>query len=605
MFNWYDLNEGKLNLTFNNRITVQVGIYAKEDDKTSHLEEVYPMVNIQDQTNFSIALNMSNAFMLSTILSLYVESDTIKEYFNKTNLSNGWYVSQKYVDKPVYNKTLTDKITLKLIPITDHRKIPMYKVKFIKNSNNTIEIDLTKAEMKSLSVLLSMFSANASVYSFIFRQSKQFKYVENQLKALESTNSILRSILDKLSIPQNHNELPVVPVIEPPEIDFTNTSNVVNNVDIVRKPIAKHRVSKKDELDIDSLDMCSLGESEEKFKQLVEDKTGVKISDKDSFDSISIDVLFPKEGDEGPVIEPIMNRSVIDIDSTKAILLEKEEREKIVYSLAKKHNIDRRTKNQSFIYSIAKKGLLDPKVLPTLLNHRGMIGTPVTSIIYSGSLFASAYKYLDTYKDLDISEIAVVVYKALQMSQVDSADMFDNNKELKEYGQMFMNVFIKSLLPEGIGITGIRTLDKYISLNHSEEDIFYNFSKLDISITDDNLKYLVKGLTDIYFLLWYGENKYIKNVKLSNNSGYLMDAINVPMYEFARSYLINAVVMNSGMCVDDMIKSTLDFEEMIKYATWDKETFKEAYIDLFSYYYRVIDMLRAGEKICVGMPCFS
>jgi len=605
MFKWYDLDEGKLNLTFSNRVTVQVGIYVKEDDKTSHIEEVYPMINIADQTNFSIALNMSNAFMLSTILSLYVEPDTIKEYFNKTNLSNGWYVSQKYVDKPVYNKVLTDKLALKLIPITDHRKIPMYKAKFIKNTNNTIEIDLTKAEMKSLATLLSMFSANASIYSFIFRQSNQYRYVENQLKTLESTNSILRSILDRLTLPQSNRVLPVTCNIESPDVDYTNIENEINNIDIEKKKHEVKKVSKGDELDIDSLEIENKqSESEEKFKQLVEETTGVKVSDKDSFDSISIDKLFPKEGEDVQVIEPVMNRSVIDVSTTKACLVQKEEKERIIYSLAKKHNIDRRTKNRSFVYIIAKKGLLDPKALPTLLNHRGMIGIPVTSVIYAASLFASAYKYLDTHEEVEIFDIATIVYKALQMSQVDSADMFANNAELKEYGQIFMDIFTKSLLPKDIGLTGIRTLDKYISLNHSEDNIFYNFSKLNVE-NDDNLKYLVKALTEVYFLLWYGENKYIKDVKLSNTSGYLMDVINVPMYEFARSYLINITSAIGGTYTPDMIKATLDFEEMVKYSTWDMETFKEAYIDLFSFYYKVINLIKTGDKIYEGMPCFS
>ena len=51
-----------------------------------------------------------------------------------------------------------------------------------------------------------------------------------------------------------------------------------------------------------------------------------------------------------------------------------------------------------------------------------------------------------------------------------------------------------------IGITGIRTLDKYISLNHSEDEIFYNFSKLNIPITDDNLN-ILHGIDGKYCLL--------------------------------------------------------------------------------------------------------
>jgi hypothetical protein len=84
-----------------------------------------------------------------------------------------------------------------------------------------------------------------------------------------------------------------------------------------------------------------------------------------------------------------------------------------------------------------------------------------------------------------------------------------------------------------------------------------------------------------------------------------MDVINVPMYEFARSYLINITSAIGGTYTPDMIKATLDFEEMVRYSTWDMETFKEAYIDLFSFYYKVINLIKTGDKIYEGMPCFS
>ena len=611
-FNWYDVDEGKLNLNFNNRIFVQIGIYAKEDFTTSHIEELYPMVNISDTNNFSIALNMSNAFMLSTILSLYVEPDTIKEYFNRTNLSNGWYVSQKYIDKPVYNKTLTDKITLKLIPITDHRKIPMYKVRFIKTNNSSIEMDLTKAEMRSLSTLLSMFSANASIYSFIFRQTKQYKYVENQLKSLESTNSILRSILDKLSSNQiSRTSKQINPiVVDTPDVDFTNIDSVeVNNVDLVKKVKTKNKKTsnKSDVININDLEVVNKeSESEVKFKELVEDKTGVQVSNKDSFDSIDIRKLIPKEGEDVEVIEPVMNRSVIDIDTYRSSLINRLNNNiDILHEIAKKTNVDRRTKNQSIVYSIAKQGLLDPKELPTLLNNRGMLGIPATSVIHSASIFASCYKYLSNHSnDTDLDKVAKIAYRALQMSQVESSDIYDNNEELKQYSNTFTNIMIKMLLPKDMGITGIRTLDKYISLNHSEEEVYYNYSDLDVEVVNEDLKYLVSGLTDIYFLLWYGENKYIKDVKLSNSVGYLMDVVNVPMYELTRSILINIVVKDISS-VTSMVKHTLDFEDMVKYSTWDMETFKEAYIDLYAFYYKVLNMIKTKEEIYRGMPCFS
>lgn len=603
-FKWYDLDEAKLVLTFNNRVTVQVGMYVKEDTITSHIEEVYPMVNISDSTNFSIALNMSNAFMLSTVLSTYTENETITEYFNKTNLSNGWYVAQKYVDKVVYNKVLTDKITLRLVPISNEKKVPMYKIRFTKNNNNSIEMDLTRAEIKSLVVLLSMFSANASIYSFIFRQKMQYRYVENQLKTLESTNSILRSILDKLTNSANNTVLPEVPdKIKVPEIDFTNTSNKVNNIDI--KPKKKKKVAVNDELDIDSIDLGN--DTDERFKELVQKNTGVKVDDKDSFDSIDIKRLIPCDGGDDNVIEPVMNRSVIDVKNYITAVNKKEETgDSVTKFLAKKLNIDRRTKNQSLVYAIAKKGLVDPKVLPTLINHRGMIGTPVTSVIYSASLFASAYKYLDNHKESTIEDVSVLVYKALQMSQVESVDSFGNNEELKAYSNSFVNMMVKMVLPKNMSITGIRTLDKYISLNHSEEEVFYNYSKLNVEISEDN-KYLTSALTDIYFLLWYGENKYIKDTKLSNPSGYLMDVANVPMYEFARSMLINLVVnRNDDTPVKAMVKHILDFSDMVTYASsWDKETYREAYVVLYAFYYKVIGMIKNNEAIYEGMPCFN
>ena len=121
MFEWHDIEEGKLTLNFSgvtSRLNIQIGIYAKYNDTTHYLEDVYPMVSISDNKNYSMSLNPSNALMFSSIMSVYTEEGTIKEYFNKTDISDGWYVTTKYVDKVIFKKVLTDKITLKIKPVT-------------------------------------------------------------------------------------------------------------------------------------------------------------------------------------------------------------------------------------------------------------------------------------------------------------------------------------------------------------------------------------------------------------------------------------------------------------------------------------------------------
>ena len=633
MFKWYDLDEGKLTLNFSgvtSKLNLQIGVYAEFKDNTDYIEHIYPMLSISDGKNYAMALNPSNSLMLASIMSVYTEEGTIKEYFNKTDLSNGWYVPPKYVDKFIFKKVLTNNITLKIKAVTDERKIPLYQFNFIKQTAS-ISIDLTKAEIKSLILFFSNFASNSAIYSFIFKTKYQYKIVDKYVDSVDKSNLLLEAILRRLD---NKDTAPSVEYHQDdtldihPEIDFTDLKKEVNNVNIVKT--VKNNTNTKvktDVIDIDNLDKKELGESVQKIVEHVEDITGVRVTNKNSFDSVDIKRIFMEEVKD-TVIEPVMGISRFDINRInyyKKMYADKDEQFNLLNSLAKTNKIDRRRKNKSIAYSIAKKGILDPKALPTLLLNNSALCAPVTALIYSTALFASVYDYNDHNPNEDFNDIVSVAYKALQMSGVQGQELFGNNIELKEYGKLYIDTLINTILGSNnpLGIGGIRTMDRYFTLNHTykkdnPEDVYFNFCYFDFSsvnvLEPKQISCLVSALTDIYFLLWYGENKYIKDVKLNNTTGYMMDVVNKPMYELARALVVNLV--NRCDSKDILLKSILDFEGMVKYASsWDYETFKEAFIELFSYkqiacqeipYLEVLPLgSTVKDEVKVGIPCFN
>ena len=633
MFEWNDIEEGKLTLNFSgvtSRLNIQIGIYAKYNNTTHYLEDVYPMVSISDNKNYSMSLNPSNALMFSSIMSVYTEEGTIKEYFNKTDISDGWYVTTKYVDKVIFKKVLTDKITLKIKPVTDERRIPLYQFNFIKDKNS-ISIDLTKAEIKSLILFFSNFASNASVYSFMFRSKNQYKVIEDTIDKISKNNLLLESILRYLEKPSLKSDIEYHPddtLNVVPEIDFSNLRKEVNNNNIVKK--VKKEIKKTDVIDIDSIEVANTSEIDDKIVEVVESTTGVKVGKKDSFDSVDIKKILAKEDME--VVEPLMEVSKFHnavIRNYKETYINADTKFDLLNVLAKIGKVDRRLKNKSIVYNIAKKGILDPKAIPTLLVNKEALCTPATSLIYSASLFASVYEYNENHPNEDFNDIITIAYKALQLSSVEGQDLFANNTELKEYGNTYMNILTNMLLgnKNKLGIGGIRTIDKYLTLNHTYEkdnsdEVYFNFAYFDFSILDDfdkdtlnkKASCLVSALTDIYFVLWYGENKYIKDVKLSNTTGYMMEVVNKPMYELARAILINLV--NRFHLKDIMLKGIFDFDSMVKYAgSWDYETYKDALVELISYkrascdYCPYNEVLPLGSvvknDIKVGMPCFN
>lgn len=625
MFKWYDLDEGKLTLNFSgvtSKLILQIGVYVETKDNTDYIEHIYPMISISDSKNYTMSLNPSNALMLSSIMSVYTEEGTIKEYFNKTDLSNGWYVSTKYADKVIFKKVLTDKITLKIKPVTDERKIPLYQFNFIKDSSS-ISIDLTKAEIRSLILFFSNFASNSSIYSFMFRTKYQYKIMDKYVDNVNKSNLLLEAILRHLEKPD------ITPYVEyhhtdtldiHPEIDFTNLKKEVNNIDLKKKVKSEVKSSKKDVIDIDSLDV-EKNDIKDKIVEEVQKVTGVKVGKKDGFDSIDIDKLFLKGEEE--VVEPLMEVSRMDdivINKYKQHYKEQDTKFNILNTLAKNSKIDRRLKNKSIAYNIAKKGILDPKVLPTLLVNRSALCTPASSLIYAVSLFAAAYEYGDKYPGEDIITVA---YKALQLSIIDGQDLFANNEELRKCGKDYMQCLTYTLLGMNnkLGLGGIRTIDKYLTLNHSNQDsVYFNFCYFDFSAIRfldpegrNRVNYLVSALTDIYFMLWYGENKYVKDVKLNNTTGYMMDVVNKPMYELDRALIVNLV--NRTHTKETMLKGVIDFEGMVKYSNWDYEVFKEAFIELLSFkqascteYYYEHDLPLGStfkDEVKVGIPCFN
>ena len=157
--------------------------------------------------------------------------------------------------------------------------------------------------------------------------------------------------------------------------------------------------------------------------------------------------------------------------------------------------------------------------------------------------------------------------------------------------------------------------------NHSNPDnVYFNFCYFEFSAMhflessgNTRLNHLISALTDIYFLLWYGENKYVKDMKLENTTGYMMDVVNKPMYELARALIVN--IVNRFHTKDVVLKCAVDFDGMVRYSNWDSEVFKEAFIELLSFKlascneYHYEEDLPLGttfkDEVKVGLPCFD
>ena len=390
-FEWFNIEESKLGFNFGsltNKLFTEVGIYAEIGVFTNTIYKYNVMLCLSSYVNDvkqMISLNGSNAAMLSTVFDLYSEDSTIKEYFNKTLTSNGWYVSNKYTNKPVFQKVLNDKLSIKLVPVTDNRNIPLYKVMFVK-AEYTLTMVLSRAEMRTISKLLINFASNISMYVFMFQANNKYNKLNSIMDKFDKITGLLENLVNKEHIENKSNY--------DPEIEWDNNSLInmdmldlneeVNNVDIVDKAVSNLDVvvENKDSnvFDIDELDgIIENVVDHSDTNRLIEQKSGIMVSDKDGWNVVDEFTLYPKEEDK--VIEPVLGISYIEeseLEEGRKVYLNKD----VLNCLAKTYKVDRRKKYKGIIKSIEKTGVFNPESIPVMLVNRGMIGIPCTSLLY-------------------------------------------------------------------------------------------------------------------------------------------------------------------------------------------------------------------------------
>ena len=618
-FEWFNIEESKLGFNFGslvNRLFTEVGIYAEVGVFTNTIYKYNVMLclsSIVNDVKQMVSLNGSNATMLSTVFELYSEDSTIREYFNKTLTSNGWYVSNKYTNKTVFQKVLNDKLSIKLIPITDSRNIPLYKVMFVK-AEYTLTMVLSRAEMRTISKLLINFASNISMYVFMFQTSSKYNKLNSIIDKFDKLTSLLENFVSK-----NHIENRIEYDSEMDwdnnsmvNIDMTELNEEVNNVDIVDKSVDNHNIEEKkqdaDVLDIDELNgVIKEVVDHSDTNRLIEQRSGIMVGDRDGWNVVNEFTLYPKEEDK--MIEPVMGISYIEeseLEENRKVYFNKD----VLNCLAKTYKVDRRKKYKGIIKAIEKAAIFNPESIPVNLVNRGMIGTPCTSLIYSISVFAAAYEYSNKYPDRDFTEIAHSVYKALEMCAVDGHEMFSNDEEFKKLGQKYLEVLIKTV---GRDAKDIRTIDKYLLLEKDQ----YKFCILDDTalknLSTDEGNCLTAAITDIYLLLYYANTRYLSNRVMQEKNAGLVSLINVQMYTLARNILVEMIqYTDKNVYAEHIIR----FEETVKFFSWDQEIFKEAYIELFTYaliyknkIFGKANGIELGKDftntIKVGMPCLT
>jgi len=618
-FEWFNIEESKLGFNFGsltNKLFTEVGIYAEIGVFTNIIYKYNVMLCLSSYVNDvkqMISLNGSNAAMLSTVFDLYSEASSIKEYFNKTLTSNGWYVSNKYTNKVVFQKVLNDKLSLKFIPVTDNRGIPLYKVMFVK-AEYTLTMILSRAEMRTISKLLINFASNIAMYVFMFQANNKYNKLNSVIDKFDKITGLLEKLTNKeyIETKSNYDTEMDWDNNSLSTIDMTSLVEEVNNVDIVDKPVDNSSIPENKEsvvFDINDLDdVIDEAIDHSDTNRLIEQKSGIMVGDKDGWNVVDEFTLYPKEEDK--VIEPVMGISYIEeseLEEGRKVYLNKD----VLNCLAKTYKVDRRKKYKGIIKAIEKTGVFNPEAIPVMLVNRGMIGIPCTSLIYSISVFAATYEYSNKYPDKDFNELSISAYKALEMCAVDGHEMFSNDDEFKQLGQKYLEVLIKTV---GRNPKDIRTIDKYLLMEKDQ----YKFCVLNDSefkkLNSEEANCLTAAVTDIYLLLYYANTRYLSNRVMQEKNAGLVSLINEQMYTLARNILVELIQYTDKTVYAEHI---IRFEETVKFFSWDQEIFKESYIELFTYalvyknkIFDKIANVKIGDylnnsMIMVGMPCLT
>lgn len=608
-FEWHKIDESKLGFNFGslaNKLFTEIGAYAESGLYTGLIYKYNIIMNLSsyvDDKMVTVGLNGSNAAMLSTVFDLYSEDDSIREYFNKTLTSGGWYVSNKYSNKVVFKKVLNDKLDIKFIPFTDDRRIPLYKVIFTK-TDGVLQMILSKAEMRTLSKLLINFASNIALYVYMFQTSYKQSKLDRLIDKFDKMNCFLEKLIENKTIQESNYDKSIDwDNNSMVDVDNTNVKPIVNNVDIVHEDKTVNDDTSDDILNIDDLDdIITEAIDYSEVNKHIEEKSGIMVGKRDGYNVVSEFTLYPKEDDD--MIEPIMEKSYIDndeLESTRQIYTNSKD---VLVQFAKAYKVDRRKKYKSIVKSIEKTGIFSPESIPVMLVNRGMIGIPCTSLLYSISVFAATYEYSLKYPDKDFNELAISAYKALEMSAVDGHEMFSNDSEFKDLGNKYLETLIKTV---GRDAKDIRTIDKYLVM----EDDLYNFAILNVGsikeLNQDELNCLTAGITDVYMLLYYANTRYLSNRVMQEKNAGLVSIINKQMYTLARNILIEIINFLNDKTV--YAEHVIRFEETVKFFSWDIEIYKEACIELFTYalYYKnhLMNKTEFNGTVKVGMPCLT
>ena len=611
-FEWFTVEESKMGFNFgslSNKLFTEVGIYAELGVYSGTIYKYNVMFNISsfvDDKKQSISLNGSNSVMLSTVFELYSEDSSIKEYFNRTKASNGWYVSNKYTNKAVFQKVLNDKLSIKFIPIVDNRCIPLYKVMFVK-SDYTLSIVLSKAEMRTLSKLLINFASNIPLYVYMFQTGNKYNKLDRFIDKIDKiaymleqyNNSNVNSCMDN-TFYSNMDWNPDSLI----DVDNTSVEEDINNVDLVNHE-PKVTEEKTDVIDINSLGKeLDVIIDHSDTNNAIQEKSGIMVSDRAGYNVVDEFSLYPSK-EEDAVIEPVMERSYIDeqaLEDSRKVYTSNST-DVVLNTFAKTYKVDRRKKFKSIIRAIEKAGVFSPESIPVILVNRGMIGLPCTSLLYSISVFAATYDYSNKYPDKDFTQLAIAAHNSLEMSAVDGHEMFSNDDEFKSLGNKYLECLIKTI---GNSAKDIRTIDKYFVL----EDNLYNFCVLKDeyfkNLTPDEANCLTAAVTDVYMLLHYANTRYLSNRVMQEKNAELVSVVNEQMYTLARNILVELIQFTDKTVYAEHV---VRFEDTVKFFSWDTEIYKEACIELFTYalYYKnnIFEKTDIPNTIKVGLPCLK
>jgi len=416
------------------------------------------------------------------------------------------------------------------------------------------------------------------------------------------------------------DELPTVELFTEEEKPILEGVSYFNKNDIIGLGLnslsveyQKEDQSEKEYLEENVVDLSSIKEQTKSetddFAQQVETKFKTPVVDVPDGRNISLDEIYPT------CVHPVLSEELTQANTACTHMPEEK------FDLIKTYDID--TTIQS-LRTLIKNGnhpsmahaMLDAKLfnkanISGMFINRGRIGLPVSSIVYSASLLATAHELIDN-NEAEKVKIATQCGMYILNSKLEEVNVSD---DIKQVFEKYFGAITNDLTGKNVPRFTHRlfTLDKMLLRNS------YEYSAFDMkleTLTDKERMYLAKALTDIYVLLYFAEEEHMVSNSQTPPHSERYSMVNRLMYMFVRAMLLNIIRCNaSDEIKNSILKVLADYESVCVRLGWPLERYRDALVSFFvfnllmkKYVVGKEDSTPAGSyigetNIYRGLPC--